>query len=41
VVTEAATVAAADLDAVRECGGSGLPVFRADLRGDVAAVHTT
>src|SRR5262245_57796412 len=41
VVTEADTLEPADLDAVRDFGGAGLPVFRADLRGDVASVETT
>lgn len=41
VVTEAGTVDPTDLDAVRDVGGSGLSVFRADLRGDIAGVETT
>ncbi len=41
VVTEADTLEPADIDAVRDFGGAGLPVFRADLRGDVASVETT
>jgi hypothetical protein len=41
VVTEAETVDRADLDVVRDFGGAGLSVFRADARGDVAAVETT
>ncbi|MDQ4008034.1 MAG: cytidine deaminase, partial [Actinomycetota bacterium] len=41
VVTEADALDDADLSAVRDLGGPGLPVFRADLRGDVAAVETT
>jgi hypothetical protein len=41
VVTESDTLEPADLDAVRDFGGAGLPVFRADLRGDVASVEST
>jgi hypothetical protein len=41
VVTEADTLEPADLDAVRDFGGAGLPVLRADLRGDVASVEST
>jgi hypothetical protein len=41
VVTGAETLDPADLDAVRDFGGAGLPVFRADLRGDIASVETT
>jgi hypothetical protein len=41
VVTEAGALEPADLDAVRDFGGAGLPVFRADLRGGVASVETT
>jgi hypothetical protein len=37
VVTDAAAVDAADVDVVRDLGGSGLPVFRADATGAVAA----
>jgi len=41
VVTESGALEPSDLDAVRDFGGAGLPVFRADLRGDVASVETT
>jgi hypothetical protein len=41
VVTEAGSCDPGDLDAVRDFGGAGLPVFRADARGEVAAVETT
>ena len=41
VVTESDGLEPADLDVVRDFGGAGLPVFRADLRGDVASVETT
>lgn len=41
VVTEADACDAADLDAVREFGGTGVPVFCADPRGQVCAVETT
>ena len=41
VVTEADALERADLDAVRDFGGPGLPVFRAVLGGDVASVETT
>ena len=41
VVTEADTLESADLDAVRDFGGAGLPVFRAGLGGEVASVETT
>ena len=41
VVTESDTLEPADLDAVRDFGGAGLPVFRADSRGDVASVEST
>jgi len=41
VVTDADALEPADLDAVRDFGGAGLPVFRADARGDVASVEST
>jgi hypothetical protein len=41
VVTAADALEDADLSVVRDLGGTGLPVFRADVRGDVAAVVTT
>ncbi|HEX2176243.1 MAG TPA: cytidine deaminase [Nocardioidaceae bacterium] len=41
VVTEADALDGAGVDAVRDLGGAGLPVFRADPRGEVAAVETT
>jgi hypothetical protein len=41
VVTDAGRLEASDLDAVRDFGGAGLPVFRADPHGDVASVETT
>jgi hypothetical protein len=41
VVTEADRLDASDLDVVRDFGGPGLPVFRADARGDVSSVETT
>jgi hypothetical protein len=41
VVTEAAGVDGADLDAVRDLAGAGVPVLRADPKGDVASVETT
>jgi hypothetical protein len=41
VVTEAESFEDADLEAVRDFGGRGLPVFRAGANGEVAAVETT
>jgi hypothetical protein len=41
VVTEEDTLEPADLDAVRDFGGAGLPVFRAVPSGDVASVEST
>jgi hypothetical protein len=41
VVSEADGLDTADLDGLRDLGGTGLPVFRAGLDGDVAAVETT
>jgi len=41
VVTEAEILEPGDLDVVRDFGGAGLPVFRADPRGDVASVEST
>jgi hypothetical protein len=40
-VTEAESLEDADLEAVRDFGGRGLPVFRAGANGEVAAVETT
>lgn len=41
VVTESDALDPADLDVVRDFGGSGLRVFRADVRGSVSGVETT
>jgi hypothetical protein len=41
VVTEAEALDPADLDVVRDFGGPGLRVFRADVRGSVGGVETT
>ncbi|HET6561369.1 MAG TPA: cytidine deaminase [Marmoricola sp.] len=41
VVTEGGDVSDADLAAVRELAGAGVPVFRADARGQVAERLTT
>jgi hypothetical protein len=41
VLTEATVVAGADLAAVRDFGGAGVPLHRADLRGDVAETVST
>lgn len=41
VVTDAAEVGPEGVDAVRDLAGRGVPVFRADGRGDVASVETT
>lgn len=41
LVTEADALGAADLDVVRDLGGAGVTVLRADARGDVVAVETT
>jgi hypothetical protein len=41
VVTDAEAVDGADLDAVRDLGGPGLPVFRADDDGSVTGVDST
>lgn len=41
VLTEATVVAGTDLAAVRDLGGAGVPLHRADLRGDVAETVST
>ena len=41
VVTEAADVDAPDLAVVRDFGGEGVPVLRADAGGDLQGTHTT
>lgn len=41
VATDAARVDAADLAAVRELGGTELPVFHADPDGQVVSIETT
>ncbi len=41
VVTDADEFSDADLAAVRELAGGGVPVFRADARGQVAERRTT
>jgi hypothetical protein len=41
VLTEATVVAGTDLAAVRDFGGAGVPLHRADLRGDVAETVST
>ena len=41
VLTEATAVAGTDLAAVRDFGGAGVPVHRADLQGDVAETVST
>jgi hypothetical protein len=41
VVTDAHEIRPGDVDAVRDLAGRGVPVLRADAKGDVASVETT